>query len=50
MVKTNVVRHAARDIVNNHYQRFRPDFQFNKLVVDEVAEIHSKKLRNQIAG
>jgi len=30
--------------------RFKPDFEHNKQVLKEVAEIPSKKLRNQVAG
>ncbi|MEN2499624.1 MAG: 40S ribosomal protein S17 [Marteilia pararefringens] len=51
MVKTYVVRSAARDIVNEHFSSLRSnDFNFNKLVVQRVASMNSKKMCNQITG
>merc|ERR1712129_151690 len=41
---------AAKQIVEKYYDRLCLDFQVNKRVCDDVAEIPSKRLRNQIAG
>merc|ERR1712129_109762 len=41
---------AAKQIVEKYYDRLCLDFQVNKRGCDDVAEIPSKRLRNQIAG
>merc|ERR1711915_1061091 len=51
MVKTKIVRQAAKELINQHVSLIRAgDFHYNKLVVDEVAEVNSKCLRNKITG
>ena len=49
-VRTKTVKRAAKKIVEQHYSRLSTDFQLNKRICDEVAEIPTKKLRNKIAG
>merc|ERR1712060_359993 len=41
---------AARKIVELHFPKLTYDFQINKKIAEEVAEIPSKRLRNKIAG
>lgn len=36
--------------MEKHPERFEPDFDKNKAVVSEFADVPSKKLRNIIAG
>ena len=49
-VRTKTVKRSARQIVEKYYQQLTMDFDSNKRVVDEVAEIPSKRMRNKIAG
>merc|ERR1711907_460352 len=41
---------AARVIIEKYYSRMTLDFDINKRVVDDVAHIPSKRMRNKIAG
>eukprot|EP00408_Alexandrium_pacificum_P065517 CAMPEP_0171176666 /NCGR_PEP_ID=MMETSP0790-20130122/11851_1 /TAXON_ID=2925 /ORGANISM="Alexandrium catenella, Strain OF101" /LENGTH=100 /DNA_ID=CAMNT_0011641559 /DNA_START=83 /DNA_END=382 /DNA_ORIENTATION=+ len=49
-VRTKTVKKAARTIVEKYFQKLTYDFQINKKIAEEVAEIPSKRLRNKIAG
>mmetsp|Transcript_5675 Transcript_5675/g.8368 ORF Transcript_5675/g.8368 Transcript_5675/m.8368 type:complete len:140 (+) Transcript_5675:35-454(+) len=49
-VRTNTVKKAARQIVEKYYNKLTIDFQTNKKLVNEAADIPSKKMRNKIAG
>lgn len=49
-VRTNLVKKAARSIIEKYYSRLTFDFDTNKKVCEEVAVIPSKRLRNKIAG
>merc|ERR1712005_48130 len=49
-VRTKTVKKASRQIIENYYSRLTLDFATNKRLVDEVAIIQSKRLRNKISG
>ncbi|KAL7719123.1 40S ribosomal protein S17 [Entamoeba marina] len=49
-VRTKTVKRAARNIIEKYYPLLTLDFHTNKRVVDEVAVVETKKLRNKIAG
>eukprot|EP00927_Polykrikos_kofoidii_P068770 TRINITY_DN640_c0_g1_i1.p2 TRINITY_DN640_c0_g1~~TRINITY_DN640_c0_g1_i1.p2 ORF type:complete len:132 (-),score=27.01 TRINITY_DN640_c0_g1_i1:65-460(-) len=49
-VRTKTVKKAARVIVEKYYAKLTLDFQMNKKIAEEVANIPSKRLRNKIAG
>jgi len=45
-----MVKRAARQLVERHYHKMTMDFDTNKRVMDEVAEVPTKRIRNKIAG
>lgn len=49
-VRTKTVKRSARSIIEKYYSRLTVDFDTNKRIVDEVAIVPSKKIRNKIAG
>merc|ERR1739848_930145 len=49
-VRTNTVKSASRKLVENYYRKLTDDFDTNKRIIDTVADVQSKKLRNKIAG
>ena len=49
-VRTKTIKKSARNIIEKYYQRLTLDFHTNKRVVDEVAILPSKRMRNKIAG
>lgn len=49
-VRTKTVKKSATQIIESYYQKLTADFQVNKRVVDEIATIQSKRMRNKIAG
>eukprot|EP00339_Tiarina_fusa_P028071 CAMPEP_0117041436 /NCGR_PEP_ID=MMETSP0472-20121206/28937_1 /TAXON_ID=693140 ORGANISM="Tiarina fusus, Strain LIS" /NCGR_SAMPLE_ID=MMETSP0472 /ASSEMBLY_ACC=CAM_ASM_000603 /LENGTH=140 /DNA_ID=CAMNT_0004752445 /DNA_START=26 /DNA_END=448 /DNA_ORIENTATION=+ len=49
-VRTKTVKRSARAIVESYYHKLTEDFHTNKRVVDEVADLPSKRMRNKIAG
>ena len=49
-IKTKLIKRIANKLVSNHRDEFKKDFDENKQLVTEFADIHSKKLRNVIAG
>merc|ERR1711904_499606 len=49
-VRNKTVKRSSEKIIERYYQRLTLDFNTNKRICDEVAEIPSKRLRNKIAG
>jgi len=49
-VRNKVVKRSSRQTIEKYYPRLGLDFQINKRVLDEIALIPSKRLRNKIAG
>lgn len=49
-VRTKLVKRSARQIIEKYYQKLTLDFDTNKKIVAEVAELPSKRMRNKIAG
>ena len=49
-VRTKTVKRAARQVIEKFYQKMSMDFHYNKRVLDDVALIPTKRLRNKIAG
>lgn len=49
-VRIKLVKRTARDILARYANLFTDDYEHNKEVLSQVAEIPSRVLRNQIAG
>lgn len=49
-IKTTLIKRTAIELFNTHKNEFKKDFEENKKIVEGLAEIESKKLRNIIAG
>ena len=49
-VRTKTVKRAARQLIEKFYPKMSLDFHYNKRVLDDVAIVPSKRLRNKIAG
>ena len=49
-VRTKTVKKASRQIIEKYYTKLNLDFHTNKRVIEEIAVVPTKRLRNQIAG
>mgnify|MGYP001563018471 CR=1 FL=1 len=49
-IKTTLVKRTGARLFRENPDDFKPDFEHNKKAVSEAALVHSKKLRNVIAG
>ena len=49
-VRTKTVKRASRELIEKYYFKLSEDFHLNKKVLDGVAEVATKRLRNRIAG
>lgn len=49
-VRTKTVKKSSRQVIEHYYSKMTLDFHTNKKVLEEVAIIPSKRLRNKIAG
>merc|ERR1712156_120823 len=49
-VRTKTVKKAAKVIIEKYYTKLTLDFDINKKIIEEIALIPSKPLRNKIAG
>jgi len=49
-VRTNLIKKAAKHVIEKYFARLTLDFDTNKRIVDEVAKVPSKRIRNKISG
>lgn len=49
-VKIVLVKKTAERLLAEYPGKFTTDFEANKKVVDELLDVHSKKLRNLVTG
>ncbi|KAF8141322.1 40S ribosomal protein S17 [Boletus edulis] len=49
-VRTKTTKRASRVLIEKYYPRLTLDFHTNKRIIDEVAIVPSKRLRNKISG
>ena len=49
-IKTKLVKRNGEELLKIYPDRFSEDFDDNKKSLPDISEIHSKKLKNVIAG
>ncbi len=49
-IKNKTVKRAARELIEKYYNKLTDDFDLNKLIVDQVTDVSTKRVRNKIAG
>ena len=49
-IKTQLVKRVTNDLIREHGEEFKKDFDENKELVSKFAKIPSTKMRNIIAG
>ncbi|MGQ4914602.1 MAG: 30S ribosomal protein S17e [Candidatus Asgardarchaeia archaeon] len=49
-IRTDTIKRTARALVNRYPNLFKPDFEYNKQIIEKIVLIRSKKLKNQLAG
>tara|TARA_Y100000310_G_scaffold272635_1_gene287739 strand:+ start:38 stop:226 length:189 start_codon:yes stop_codon:yes gene_type:complete len=49
-IKTTQVKRVGNKLVRDHRDKFSKDFDTNKHVLPNYVTVHSKKLRNVLAG
>eukprot|EP00347_Sterkiella_histriomuscorum_P022088 403331722 len=49
-VRTKTVKRASKAIIERYYGKLTNDFHTNKRIIDDIAVVQSKRLRNKIAG
>ena len=49
-VRTKTVKRASRAVIEKYFYKLTEDFDLNKKILDDVAKISTKRLRNKIAG
>lgn len=49
-IKTTLVKRTAKKLISSHRDKFQKDFEKNKKIIQDFADIPSKKLRNVIVG
>ncbi len=49
-IKTTYIKRKTKELIENHGDKFTADYEKNKEVLAEIANIKSKKIRNIIAG
>merc|ERR1712183_620589 len=49
-VRTKTVKRASRTLIEKYYGKLTNDFHVNERIIDNVAVIQTKRLRNKISG
>lgn len=49
-IKTKPIKSAGNELFARHPGKITKDFEQNKKVLPEIAEVRSKKIRNILAG
>jgi len=49
-IKTALIKRITSELINEHRDKFKDNFDENKKIVEKFADLPSKKLRNVVAG
>ncbi|MBI2148831.1 30S ribosomal protein S17e [Candidatus Woesearchaeota archaeon] len=49
-IRTTLIKRTGENLVKKFPDKFQANFEHNKIALNDGVEIHSKKLRNLIAG
>ena len=49
-IRTKFTKRLVDELLAKHGEKFTDDFNKNKLVVQELSDVKTKKIRNQLAG
>jgi small subunit ribosomal protein S17e len=49
-IKTAMVKRVTHELIRDHREEFKKNFDENKLALAKLVDIPSKKMRNVIAG
>lgn len=49
-VRTKTIKKSAKTIIEKYYTKLTFDFHTNKRIIDDIAVIQTKRMRNKIAG
>ncbi|RLI00160.1 30S ribosomal protein S17e [Candidatus Bathyarchaeota archaeon] len=49
-IRTQTIKRYAKLLLEKFPEKFTDDFEFNKRMLEKIAEVKSRKLRNQLAG
>ena len=49
-IKTTLIKRVTNKLIEEHKSEFSTDFSKNKVVVEKLLDVESKKFRNIIAG
>jgi len=49
-IKTSLIKRVTFDLIRQHKEKLKDDFEYNKLAVNQLTTVQSFKLRNKIAG
>ena len=49
-IKTTLIKRVTYQILEEHRDKFKDNFENNKKILADLADIESKKIRNAIAG
>ncbi|MHC1626903.1 MAG: 30S ribosomal protein S17e [Methanoculleaceae archaeon] len=49
-IKPSYIKNLGNELLETYGDRFTNDFSENKLLVDELADVGSKRVRNRVAG
>jgi len=49
-IKTKLVKRATMELIKNHRDRFSSSYDENKVALNKLINVDSKKIKNMIAG
>ena len=49
-IRTAFTKRLVNELLNKHKEKFNDNFDHNKLKIQELSNVKTKKIRNQLAG